>query len=234
MAGCLEQPAVFLGTLPHEEYLKEITSVSQVPTPLARCVIVTGSGIQSRKGNASHAAKGPPVTDKRLHSDIIKHSSPEEPGWLHTQRTSFRSPMTWSPSSLLSIIEDRRENFSPPRQELAVFRASSLGTIEHKTTPAGWAGTNDQQSCAHLIHRLSTGSSTAIGASGKRLGINFGLKGCTGSVRRQLPHLEPGFPLTREHTHVGLTPIVLTESRPSLGRNNVGGAFPPKINGHFS
>ena len=159
---------------------------------------VAGSGIKSRKGNASHAAKGPPVRDNRLQSDIVKHSSREEPGQLHAQTTSLGSRMTWSPSSPLSIIENPREHLlcnSPPQQERAGVRASSLGTIEHKTTQAGWVGTNDQKRCAHLVHRLSTGSSTAIDASGKRLGITLGLKGCTGSVRRQLPHPEPGFPL---------------------------------------
>jgi len=170
------------------------------------------------------------VRDNRLQLGIDRHANRASPGRLHAQSSSFRSRITWSPSSPLPIIEDRRENFSPPQQELAVVGASSLGTIEHKRgqmTPAGWARTNDQKSCTHLIYRLSIGSSTAIDASGKHLGINLGLKGCTGSVRRELPHLEPGFPLTREHTHVGLAPIVLTESCPSLGRNKKGGVVPP-------
>jgi len=129
---------------------KKSLSVTHLPTLLVRCVIVTGSGIESRKGDAGLAAKGPPVTDSRFQSDRIEHFSREEPGWLHTQPTSSRSRITGPPSSPLFIIEDPRENFSPPRQKTA-----------------------------------------------------------------------------HEHTHVGCTPIVLTESRPSLGPSKMGGVFPP-------
>ena len=63
--------------------------------------------------------------------------------------------------------------------------------------------------------------------SGKRLDLNLYPKGYTDSIRRELTQFEPGFPLTREHAHVGLAPIVLTESCPSLGRNKKGGVVPP-------
>lgn len=171
------------------------------------------------------------MRDNRLQLGIDKHASRANPGRLHAQSASFRSRITRSPTSPLSIIEDNREDFSPPPHELAALNASSLRTNEQKggprMTPAGRARTNDEKTCTHLVHIVSTGSPAAIGTWGERLGINLGPKGCPGSVRRELPRSEPGFSITREHTHVGLAPIVLNGSCPSLGQNRKGGAVPP-------
>jgi hypothetical protein len=178
------------------------------------------------------------VQDNRLQLGIDKHASWANPGWLHAQSSSFRSRITQSPTSPLSIIEDNREDFSPPPHELAALNASSLRTNEQKggpqMTPAGWARTHDEKTCAHLVHIISIGSFAAVGTSGERLGINLGLKGCTGSVRQELQRPEPGFPITYERTQVGLAPIVSGESCPSMGRSKKrGGSVPPETNGHL-
>jgi hypothetical protein len=116
---------------------------------------------------------------------------------------------------------------TPSPQDISLPDDRAQGGLQ--IIPAGWARTNDEKTCTHLVHIVSTGSFASVGASGERLGINLGLKGCTGSVRQELQRPEPGFPITYERTQVGLAPIVSDESCPSMGRSKKkgGGSVPP-------
>lgn len=214
-AGCLAQPAIFSkGSAARENWEKVLSAFQALSAPV-RFARVAGSGIKSRKGDASHAAKYPPVPDNRPPSGIIRHLGREERGRLHAQPDSIRSRMGWCSSSRLPTAEDPGGNFSPARQEPAASDASRLATIEHqggRMTPAGWA---EGKTYPHVVHIVSTGSFAAGGSSGKRLGMNLGRKGCTGSAGRELPQLEPGLPITREYMHVGPAPTVPNGSRPS-------------------
>ena len=128
--------------------------------------MLTGSGIKSRKGDASRAAKGPPVRDDRLHSGITKRSGRKESGCLHTQATSFRSRITSSTSSSLSIIEDPRENLRPGRKMFGAERLHSL-TRSCPQRPSGYHSCERQESmrgCAPAIHRSFTEDGTHLGS----------------------------------------------------------------------
>lgn len=152
---------------------------------------------------------------------------------------SRASPLLTLASNLLSFL---RLPVLPYRRSPRRLEASAAGTPSPQgislpddraqgglqTIPAGWARTHDEKTCAHRVHRVSTGASAAIGTWGERPGIHLGLKGRTGSVRQELQRPEPGFPITYERTQVGLAPIVSGESCPSMERSKKkGGSVPP-------
>lgn len=188
--------------------------------------MVTGSGIQSRNGDESHAAKDSPVQCNRFHWRIIRHFRGEEPGRLHSQSAFWRSRIVGCPRSPLSTIEVPREDSCPPQQEPAVLPVSCLGAIEHHRTRVAPAGYGGQKIPPDLVHVISTISSGATDARGKRPGIDLGRKGCAGSVGRRSPHRWPGLSITREYVHVRPGRTVRNRSCPSLGRRK-GGAVPP-------
>ena len=88
---------------------------------------------------------------------------------------------------------------------------------------------------AQFIHRDATGSPVAVVISKETAWASDRLSGArrAGDVRA-VPNSALDRRMMGESTHVGLTPSVLTESCPSLGRSRKGGAVPPETNGQLS